>query len=199
MNAARFEKVLIRVDEISRKYDIDPTHTEHVSFLSLALFDELIPLHHYGENERRLLEIASRLHDIGWSQTVDENHNKLSGDMILETNIPGLDDGDKLTCALVARYHTKAIPDETKHEQFASLPAKTRNLVEWLAGILRVGDALDNSHTGVIRRLKLETNNKVITLRLYSNGNCKNEITRARRKEDLLVKKTAKQVVYECF
>ena len=199
MNAARFEKAITRVNEISRIYDIDPTHTEHVSFLSLALFDELITLHHLGEDERRLLEIASRLHDIGWSQTVDKNHNKLSGDMILNTNIPGLDDGDKLICALVARYHTKAIPDETKHAQFASLSAKTRNLVEWLAGILRVGDALDNSHTGAIRRLKLEINTRVITLRLYSNGNCKNEINRARTKEDLLVKKTGKQVVYECL
>ena len=199
MNAARFEKILKRVDEISRKYDIDPTHTEHVSYLSVALFDELASLHHYGDDERRLLEISGRLHDVGWSQAVDKNHNKLSGDMILEMNIPELDSGDKMTCALVARYHTRAIPDETRHAQFASLPAATRNLVEWLAGILRVGDALDNSHTGAIRRLKLDINKQVLTLRLYSNGNCKNEINRARRKDDLLVKKTCRQVAYECL
>ena len=199
MNAARFEKAITRVDEISRTYDIDPTHTEHVSVLALALFDELVLLHHYGESERHLLEISSRLHDIGWSQTVDKNHNKLSGEMILNTDIPGLDDGDRLTCALVARYHTKAIPDMSKHTQFASLPAKSRDLVEWLAGILRVADALDSGHTGAIRRLKVEINNKAINLRLYSNGNCENEINRVQRKEDLLVKKTGKQVVYECL
>jgi hypothetical protein len=43
------------------------------------------------EEERRLLEIAGRLHDIGWSRVVAGRHHKLSRDMIQELAIPGID------------------------------------------------------------------------------------------------------------
>jgi exopolyphosphatase / guanosine-5'-triphosphate,3'-diphosphate pyrophosphatase len=198
MNAATFEKTMITVDEISRACDSDPSHNEQVTTIALALFDALRPLHKYGDSERRLLEISSRLHDIGWSQTVIKKHHKLSGEMILNLDIPGLVGQEKVACALVARYHTKAIPDASKHPKFAALSFKRRNLVEWLAGILRVADALDSSHTGVIRRLKMQIDDRELTVQLQTNGDCWDEIRRARRKEDLLVKKSGRQMVYQC-
>src|SRR5512139_2829520 len=103
----------------ARTYDPDPGHSEQVTTLVLALFDGLRSLHGYGPTERRLLEIASRLHDIGWSRVVSGKHHKLSRDMILEFDITGLDKRDQLTCALIARYHTKAPPDASRHQQFA--------------------------------------------------------------------------------
>ena len=71
-----------------------------------------------------------------------KKHHKLSGEMILEMDIPGLDNHDKMACALVARYHTKGLPNAAKHQKFAELSIKRRNLVEWLAAIFRVADAL---------------------------------------------------------
>jgi len=35
--------------------------------------------------------------------------------MILEMDIPGLESKDKLACALVARYHSKGLPDAVKN------------------------------------------------------------------------------------
>ena len=102
-----FEKAMLKVDEVSRTCDSDPSHSEQVTILALAVFDALKPLHKYGAVDRQLLEIASRLHDVGWSRTVIKKHHKLSGKMILEMDIPGLDDRDKMVCSLVARYHTK--------------------------------------------------------------------------------------------
>ena len=80
----------------ARTYDPDPAHNEKVTILALALFDGLRGLHGYGPAERRLLEIASRLHDIGWSRVVSGKHHKLSRDLILELDIPGLDEQDRL-------------------------------------------------------------------------------------------------------
>ena len=105
---------------------------------------------------------------------------------------------DKLACALVARYHTKALPDASKHRRFAALSAKRRNLVEWLAGILRVADALDSSHTSVVRRLRLQIDDEAVIVHLNTKGDCWDEIRRARRKEDLLVKKSGRSMVYQC-
>lgn len=189
---------MIVVDQISRTCDCDPSHNEQVTTLALAFFDALTPLHQYGPDERQLLEIAGRLHDIGWSRTVVKKHHKLSGDMILKLDIPGLEGRDKLACALVARYHTKDLPDASKHRKFATLSAKNRHRVEWLAAMLRVADALDSSHTGVIRRLDLKISDSLVTVQLETNGDCWDEIRRVRRKHDLLVKKSGRDVVYQC-
>jgi exopolyphosphatase/guanosine-5'-triphosphate,3'-diphosphate pyrophosphatase len=197
MNGIDFEKTMPAVDEISRTYDNDPTHSERVATLALELFDALTPLHKYGPRERRLLEIASRMHDIKKSKTASKNHHKLSGNMILNLDIPGFNGTDKVATALVARYHTKALPNAVKHHRFAALGMKKRNLVEWLAGILRVADALDSSHAGVISRLNLQIDDSFVTVHLQTKGSCWNQIKRARRKGDLLVKKSGRSLLYQ--
>jgi len=44
-------------------------------------------------------------------------------------DIPGLESKDKLACALVARYHTKGLPDAVKHHKFAELSLKNVTLL----------------------------------------------------------------------
>jgi exopolyphosphatase/guanosine-5'-triphosphate,3'-diphosphate pyrophosphatase len=193
-----FEKAMLKVDEISQTCDSDPSHSEQVTSLALAVFDALIPLHKYGTVDRQLLEIASRLHDIGWSRTVIKKHHKLSGKMILEMDIPGLDDRDKMVCSLVARYHTKGLPNASKHKDFGELGAKRRERVEWLAAILRVADALDSNHTSIIKKLRMQIGDEAVTINLETKGDCWDEIRRVRRKEDLLVKKAGRTMVYQC-
>jgi exopolyphosphatase/pppGpp-phosphohydrolase len=186
------------VIKTARTYDPDPAHNEKVTNLALALFDGLRGLHGYGPAERRLLEIAGRLHDIGWSRVVSGKHHKVSRDMILELPIPGLDKRDQLTCALIARYHTKAPPDASRHRGFASLDADQRELVEWLAGMLRVADGLDCNHAGTVGGLACEASRKAIAIHLQSAGDCRAEIERARQKHDLLEGKTGRRIEYRC-
>jgi exopolyphosphatase/guanosine-5'-triphosphate,3'-diphosphate pyrophosphatase len=186
------------VMKTARTYDPDPTHNEEVTTLALDLFDGLRGLHGYGPTERRLLEIAGRLHDIGWARVVSGKHHKLSRDLILELPIPGLDKRDQLTCALIARYHTKALPDALRHRQFASLDADRRELVEWLAGILRVADGLDCNHAAVVGRVGCKVSRKAITIHLESAGDCRTEIERAHQKQNLLEAKTGRRIEYRC-
>ena len=186
------------VIETARTYDPDPSHSQQVTTLALALFDGLCALHGYKTDERRLLEIAGRLHDIGWSRVVSGKHHKLSSEMIQNLAIPGLDEETRFTCALIARYHTKAIPDPSRHGRFASLDPDKRALVEWLAGILRVADGLDCNHTSPIKRLSCAVSNKTVTINLEGSDGCRPEIERARQKQDLLLKKTGRKIVYQC-
>ena len=186
------------VVKTARAYDPDPAHSEQVTTLALALFDGLRGLHGFGPGERRLLEIAGRLHDVGWSRVVSGKHHKLSRDLILELDIPSLDERDRLLCALVARYHTKAMPDASKHQQFASLDPNRRELVEWLAGILRVADGLDCSHARAIGRLACDVSDKAVAIRLKAAGDCRTEVERARKKQDLLERKTGRRIEYRC-
>jgi exopolyphosphatase / guanosine-5'-triphosphate,3'-diphosphate pyrophosphatase len=178
--------------------DPDPAHSENVTNLALALFDGLRSLHQYSSGQRRLLEIASRLHDIGWSQTVSGKHHKLSRDLILGLDIPGFDDKDRFLCALIARYHTKALPDASRHKRFASLDADRRALVEWLAGMLRLADGLDCNHTNTVKRLACDVRNKAITIRIEAAADCQMEVERARQKQELLERRTGRRIEYRC-
>jgi len=186
------------VVKTARALDPDPGHSEQVTALVLALFDGLRRLHGYGPTERRLLEIASRLHDIGWSRAVSGKHHKRSRDLILELDISGLDVQDRLLCALVARYHTKALPDASRHQQFTSLDPDRRELVEWLAGMLRVADGLDCNHMNAVHRLKCDVGDKTIMIQIQTAGDCRAEIERARQKQDLLEEKTGRRIEYQC-
>jgi len=186
------------VIEKAHTYDPDPSHSEHVTALALALFEELRILHSYGSSERRLLEIAGRLHDIGWSRAVTGKHHKHTLDMIQELDIPGLTKQEQLICALIARYHTKALPDMLKHGQFASLDPNRRELVEWLAGLLRVADGLDCSHTSRVKTISCEVDARTIKISLEVAGNCQMEIEKARQKEGLLLSKTGREITYHC-
>lgn len=186
------------VDQLSRTYDSDPAHNQKVTELALAIFDELSSVHNLGIAERRLLEVAGRLHDIGWSQTVLHGHHKLSGELILKSEIPGLSPEDKVMCSLIARYHTKSVPNASKHPRFAALKPKQRDAVEWLAAILRVADALDSSHTGMIKKIRVRISEKGLTFSLETNSDCWDEVRRARIKQDLLAAKSGRSIVYRC-
>jgi exopolyphosphatase/guanosine-5'-triphosphate,3'-diphosphate pyrophosphatase len=189
-------EVFIR--KIVRTYDPDPAHSEQVTTTALALFDGLHDLHGYGSGERRLLEIAGRLHDIGWARTESGSHHKLSRDMILEHDIPGLDEPDRLVCALIARYHTKATPDASRHRKFASLDPGQRELVEWLAGMLRVADGLDCDHAGLVQGLSCRVSGRTIEIHIQARGECRTGVARARQKQDLLQEKAGKKITYRC-
>jgi exopolyphosphatase/guanosine-5'-triphosphate,3'-diphosphate pyrophosphatase len=178
------------------RYDPDPAHNKQVTLLALALFDGLGPLHKYGPGERRLLQIAARLHDIGKSRDVSGKHHKRSRDMILEFDIPALKEEDQLACSLIARYHTKSLPDPSQHRQFASLESDRQDLVEWLSGVLRVADGLDCAHSGVVGRLECEIEPWAINISLLASGDCRRQIERAREKEQLLVQKAGRPIQY---
>jgi len=194
----REDPLMAFVEEAAVRYDPDPAHNQQVTSLALDLFDGLSPLHDYGPSQRRLLHIAARLHDIGKSRVVSGKHHKVSRDMILELDIPELNKEDQLTCSLIARYHTKALPDPSYHRRFASLKSGRQDLVEWLSGVLRVADGLDHAHAGVVGELKCEIRPRAITVRLKTTGDCRRQVERARQKQELLVQKAGRPIEYLC-
>lgn len=186
------------VSKTAQTYDPDPSHNEKVTIIAVTIFDELRALHGYGAGERRLLEIAGRLHDIGWSRYRSGKHHKRSCELIQELEIPGLDKKDRLTCALIARYHRKAVPDATRHRRFASLGCRRRAVVEWLAGMLRIADGLDTTHAGLIKTLTGKLSSDAFHIHLKVKGDCRRELERATQKQNLLMKKAQRRIAYRC-
>lgn len=174
--------VLSSCRALGRKYHFEAEHAETVLELSRQLFDATREMHALGPRARVLLEAAALLHDIGVAVNND-GHHKHSHYLIAASELVGLSDEERQLVALLARYHRKAAPSR-EHEDFASLRRKDRALVERLAAILRVADALDRQHTGAIRAVQVKIDEDCVQIRPILSAQPTSSLTLERRAVD---------------
>ncbi len=176
--------VLDAVIAFARDCNYEPEHTHQVTELALALFDQLPSLHGMGPQERLWLQYGALLHDIGWIEG-QQGHHKTSLRLILAApNLP-FEHRERWIVGLIARYHRRAIPNE-RHKYFNRLSREDQHRVRVLAGILRVADGLDATHTNVIRGVTCEVSSHEIRLRCEASGPADEEIAAVAEKADLL-------------
>lgn len=138
---------------LGHKYKFDRKHAEQVAYLSQLLFAALKSEHRLQAKEELLLRMAALLHDIG-GYISNRGHHKHSMYLIRHSDIFGLGPRDLELVALVARYHRKALPS-TSHFELRNLKRSRRLVVEKLAAILRMADALDRGHGKRIRNIEI--------------------------------------------
>jgi CHAD domain-containing protein len=177
---------LEQVKAISRGCGGDEAHSLHVAELSLQLFDGLRSLHRLGEAEREMLEYAGILHDIGWKEG-RKGHHKNSLEMIMGEDRLPFDERERAIIANVARYHRGVLPNDD-HKAYRSLKAIDRKVIDRLASLIRVADALDVSHSSVVRSTECTVNKERVTVRLETIGYPDRELEKAREKKDLFEK-----------
>jgi len=168
--------------DLARRCDWHRTHSEQVTSICLQLFDELRPLHKLGANERELIEYASMLHDIGW-HIGRKGHHKHSMYLIANGELKDFTAEEVQIIANIARYHRKTPPNR-KHEEYESLPASSRRVVDVGAALLRIADGLDRSHANVITGLACRIDEKRVKCMLSTRADAELEIWAARRKMD---------------
>ncbi len=158
------DRIREAADMLAERYRADRAHAEQVTRLALRLFDALGPLHGLGPHHRFLLEIAARLHEIGLFVS-NRSHHKHSMYLIQNSELFGVRRHDLLVVALVARYHRKAVPDPA-HPGYCDLPRESRIVVQKLAALLRVADALDRAHQRRVRLLDIEWDDQRLRLKV---------------------------------
>jgi exopolyphosphatase/guanosine-5'-triphosphate,3'-diphosphate pyrophosphatase len=134
---------------LAQRFNSDETHAQHTALLALRLFDQTRSLHGLGEAERDFLEIAALLHDVGFHISHAQHHMH-SYYLIRNAELLGFTEDEKEIIANLARYHRKSHP-KPKHETFQRLDAHGQKVVRTLAGLLRIADGLDRSHTKAVR------------------------------------------------
>lgn len=168
---------------LGRRFRFDEAHARHVAELSLFLFDKLAAMHGMGHRERRLLEVAALLHDIGTFIRAS-GHHRHSEYIILNSELFGLR-GDELSLiAGVARFHRKAAPGSS-NANYMSLSREDRVVVLKLASMLRLADSLDRGHTQRLRIVELEEKEDHLVLRTDSRGDISIERLTLAEKSDL--------------
>lgn len=160
------------------------THARQVAALALALFDATAFRHGLDAPERSLLEYAALLHDIGRHISYPDRHRHTEY-LVRNGGLRGFDPREVEVMALVGRYHRRGVPRK-KNAAFASLPRPQREAVRVMAGLLRLADALDRSHRGVVKAVAAAETSRGVRLRCEVEGDAGLEQWSAGRRADLL-------------
>jgi CHAD domain-containing protein len=180
---------------VIRGCGVDEEHSLHVAELSLMLFDGLRSLHRLDDEKRDLLEYAGLLHDIGWKEG-QRNHHKTSLEMIMTDDGLPFDEKERSIIANVARYHRGVIPNGD-HKAYMDLKAGDRRVVDRLAAIIRVADALDVSHTSVVKSAVCQVKKGKVIVLMATTGHPDRELEKAHEKKDLFEKTFKRTLLFE--
>jgi exopolyphosphatase/guanosine-5'-triphosphate,3'-diphosphate pyrophosphatase len=185
----------LKLVETGRKYNYEEGHALQVTMLCKKLFDALKKELKLKDEDWLLLEAAAILHDIGQHISYADHH-KHSSYMIRNTEMVDYSLEQQEIIANIARYHRSGQPKQ-KHKEFHELPSHDQKKVELLAGILRVADGLDRTHTSAVHDLGVVITKKEVQIKIFSNKNVDMELTGASKKKDLLEAVMDKQIILE--
>ena len=178
----------LSAEEMLKKFSKNSSHPEEVRRLAMMIFDEVSDkVFEMTSSERRILENAALLHDIGY-YVDSKSHNKYSQKMLLENGLSDLNDRELKIAACACRYHRGSLPDKEKHEVYCDCDKKERKMIKRLGGILRLADGLDRAHLALIKVIKInydEENNIVEILIIPNTPDYYPDLTSAIRKRDL--------------
>src|SRR5262249_7551452 len=139
---------------------LDPhfAHAERVAILSSQLYDGLNRMNLVpgsGHDLRKILMAAALTHDVGRAKR-EKSHHKLSYRWIHRMTPPlGWSAPDVRLAAAVARFHRGALP-QARHKSLQEFAPEDKRVAIYLAGVLRLANALDAEHNGQAPRLQLE-------------------------------------------
>ena len=171
------------VRDVGERYRYDRQHAEHVRELSLSIFDQLARPLHLDAADRRLLESAAMLHDIGYYIAYDRHHRH-SYHLILHSGLPGFTRPEIAMVAAIARYHTKALPKRS-HESWSAIEPADRATVRQLAAILRIADGLDRGRGARVESVVVFDDGEATRFELHSDEDLHAEVYGVGKKKDL--------------
>ncbi len=160
--------VMLSSEQFMHRYQVHQIHARHVRDLALTLFDELrtFGLLDMGPAERKLLEVAALLHDIGRSINVYETSQHtfylLSNVLLL-----GLTHKERLLIAMISSYkNNKQVQQQISLH--SDLVFKTdKPMIEKLGYLVLLARALDRSMTQQIQHVQLKEKKNQIVLECY--------------------------------
>ena len=185
--------MLTSAESLGVRYRVDRDHGRHVAVLAVRLFDELGDEHGLGERHRLLLQVAALLHDIGIYVSL-RAHHKHSHYILSASQIFGLSNEETAIVANIARYHRRAAPQDT-HLPYVALDREDRLVVDKLAAILRLANAMDAEHAQKVRDIRLVRREAAWRLELQGDGDLTMERLAAAARADLFADTFGHQLV----
>jgi exopolyphosphatase/guanosine-5'-triphosphate,3'-diphosphate pyrophosphatase len=184
-----------QVRELAQRAPGMLAHTEQVARLATRLFDLTAPVHNLGRRERRWLEDAALLHDVGYSIHF-QRHHKHSQYLIATSTLDAFDPREIEVIAHVARYHRGAAP-KRRHATFAALRGWQQEAVRKLAALLRIANALDRTHAArVIELYASVVKGKRVVVEVMSPFDVSLELSAAAHRSDLFTELFGRRIQF---
>lgn len=136
---------------LADRCDDRPEHSQNVARIALDLFDQVWDVLGVAQSNRKLLEAAALLANVGVVISHSKHHLH-SYYVIRNSELVGLNDREIEVIAQVARYHRKGLP-KLDHPEFAALSQDDQKLVSALAGVLRIAVGLDRTQDGRVKNI----------------------------------------------
>ena len=171
------------VIELAERCSYWPDHSNQVSRLAIALFDQTRAVHGLTDREREWLEYAAILHDLGVLISYEQHHQH-SYYLIRNGDLRGFEPDEIETISLIARYHRRRTP-KRKHDGFGELRRRRRRTVRTLAAILRLAESLDRIHAQTVSSLELHDRGDDDLLRLRTSGDVELAAAAVRKPRDV--------------
>jgi exopolyphosphatase / guanosine-5'-triphosphate,3'-diphosphate pyrophosphatase len=189
------QQVFASADALGQRYRLDRAHGQHVAHLAASLFDELREEHGLGDRERLLLQVAGLLHDVGIYVSL-RAHHKHSQYILAESQIFGLSAEETAVVSNIARYHRRGTPQRS-HVPYVALDRRDRLVVNKLAAILRIANALDAEHVQKVRALRVSRRESTWVIELQGSGDLTMERLAATARADMFAETFGRQVVVQ--
>lgn len=143
-----------------RLFESDTSHARHITKLALAMFDGWMELHKLRKNNRRLLETAALLHDIGITINF-YSHARHSAYMIQNAKLFGLTHKEQIITSAVAGWHNGVSKNYFKSRFYKEMLTENNwKLINKLALMLALAESLDYSEMRMIHSLTATFNKK---------------------------------------
>jgi len=182
-DAARLDADRRRVvSALGQRYGMSVPHLRKVAQIASMLFAGMQPLHQLAPSNGQLLEAAAYLYNIG--HFVNEaRHHRHSYYLVMNSDLPGFTEPERVVIANLCRYHRKSIP-QLSHEGFEALDEESRKTVQLLVPLLRLAVALDQSQEQRIDRVETFVRQNSIEVEIHSERDTDIEQWHALRTSD---------------
>ena len=157
------------LEDMGRRFGVPREHARNVAHISGLLFAGLHPLHELPPGSGKLLEAAAYLLDVG-HYISNSSHHKHSHYVVVNSDMPGFTEHERMLIANLCRYHRKSLPNPM-HSSYQSLTAEEKRQLTLMIPIMRLADNLVRSHEQRIESVDCLLQNGEVVLQVHSHGN----------------------------
>ena len=139
-------------------------HINQVARVTDMLFEQLKPLHGYGERERKLLLTAARLHDVG--KVINYyDHARHSAFMIGHAPLYGLTQMEQMIASFIAGFHHGISRKIMRSYRYADMPSEEEwSMIRRLSLILALAEASDLTYEQLVEKVEVAFAENVVVL-----------------------------------
>ena len=186
---------ITQIERFASTCGVELDAARHSAMLSTQIFDGLRELYELDPDDRRLLDAAARMQDVGYLINY-EGHHKHSYHLILHSRLEGFRPEEIEIIANVARYHRGAVPKQ-KHDNYRRLSKSDQHRVLCLAAILRIAGGLDRTHNQAVTSVRVAGGKKQVDLHVSADEYPEVNLWAARRRTGMFEKAFGSEMIIQ--